>query len=72
MRTRDDLRATEALCPGDACEFEYPARKGWRPGTVEKNGGSWYWQVRDTETGKPVDGLYIEHVRAPGTDPWGR
>lgn len=67
----DDLRATEALEPGDPCEFRYPARREWRPGHVEHNGGSYYWHVTDDETGATTQGLYIEHVRAVGTDPWG-
>lgn len=65
-----DLEKTEALRPGDACEFRFPARREWRPGTVDINGGWGWWRVIDTETGKRCDGLYIEHVRAPGTDPW--
>ncbi len=67
-----DLEKTEALREGDACEFRYPARGTWRKGTVVENGGSSYWKIKDDETGE-VDGFfYIEHVRAPGTDPWGR
>jgi hypothetical protein len=66
-----DLRRTEALQPGDECEFRFPARKEWRRGMVGKNGGPGYWRVLDLETDKHVDGLYIEHVRAPGTNPWG-
>lgn len=30
-----------------------------------------YWHVRDDETGETTRALYIEHVRAVGTDPWG-
>lgn len=67
-----DLEKTERLREGDACEFEYPARKGWRPGVVVRNGGTGYWYVRDDASGEVSYGLYIEHVRAPGTDPWGR
>lgn len=65
-----DLGKTERLQPGDECEFRYPARREWRPGYVVSNGGSYYWQVQDKETGRTCSGLYIEHVRAPGTDPW--
>jgi hypothetical protein len=70
MSKLTDLRLTERLAPGDECEFRYPARPGWRKGVVVKNGGSYYWKVRDTETGEVNHALYIEHVRAPGTDPW--
>ena len=66
-----DLEQTERLRVGDRCEFRYPARVEWRQGVVERNGGSYYWRVRDAITGEVVHGLYIEHVRAPGTDPWG-
>jgi hypothetical protein len=65
-----DLERTERLAAGDACEFRFPARRRWQPGTVVHNGGSGYWHVRDAQ-GASVTGLYIEHVRAPGTDPWG-
>lgn len=64
------LERTEALLPGDKCEFRYPARSEWLPGTVVRNGGAGYWAV-DPDEGKRAHGLYIEHVRAPGTDPWG-
>jgi hypothetical protein len=64
------LRATEALRPGDECEFRFPARNEWRRGMVAKNGGPGYWRVIDVVDDRQVDGLYIEHVRAPGTDPW--
>lgn len=72
-----DLRKTEQLSPGDVCEFRYPARSAWQPGIVVHNGGSLYWQVRDmgdseNRRGQIAAGLYIEHVRAPGTDPWGK
>jgi hypothetical protein len=66
----DDLRHTEDLAPGDPCEFRYPAVATWRPGRVVHNGGSGYWRVTD-ESGDEVQGLYIEYVRAVGTDPWG-
>lgn len=66
-----DMQRTEQLKVGEACEFRFPARREWRPGRVEVNGGSYFWQILDDETGKSVQGLYIEHVRAPGTDPWG-
>lgn len=73
MNDRDfvtDLEKTEVLAPGDPCEFRYPARTEWRAGWVTRNGRAGYWRVVDQETGEEVDGLYIEHVRAPGTDPW--
>jgi hypothetical protein len=66
----DDMRATQELAPGDACEWRYPARSEWNPGRVVSNGGSGYWKVED-DLGGVHGGLYIEHVRAPGTDPWG-
>jgi hypothetical protein len=66
----DALRATEALKAGDPCEWRYPARSEWNLGQVVSNGGSGYWEVRD-ELGGVHGALYIEHVRAPGTDPWG-
>lgn len=66
-----DIQRTEQLAPGDPCEFRHPARAEWRPGRVEHNGGYGYWHVRDDETGTTSRSLYIEHVRAPGTDPWG-
>jgi hypothetical protein len=73
--TLTDLQKLEALSPGDACEFRYPARREWQPGTVVKNGGSSFWEVRDEGDseglkGQVATGLYIEHVRAVGTDPW--
>lgn len=72
-----DLDRTEALAPGDPCEFRYPARAEWQPGTVVRNGGLGYWHVRDEgdsegRRGQITRSLYIEHVRAPGTDPWTR
>lgn len=66
----DDLRLTEQLQPGDDCEFRHPARSEWLPGVVVFNGGYGYWEVRNEATGSLVHGLYIEHIRAPGTDPW--
>lgn len=66
----DDLARTEALRPGDACEFRFPARREWRAGMLVHHGGYGYWRVLDTETGEHVGGLHIEHVRASGTDPW--
>lgn len=60
------LEKIEALRPGDACEFRYPARKEWRRATVVHNGMAHWWKVLDEETGKPVDAIYIEHVRLPG------
>lgn len=76
MNVMTDLAKTRALAPGDACEFRYPARKEWQPGTVVENGGSLWWAVRDEgdsegRKGEVTRGLYIEHVRAVGTDPWG-
>lgn len=65
-----DLEKTEQLCSGEDCEFRHPARTEWRRGVVNRNGGSSYWSVWDVEERKSVDYLYIEHVRAPGTDPW--
>ena len=70
MSALSDLERTERLRTGEPCEFRYPARSEWRMGTVVANGGSSYWQVRDDETGEIARALYIEHVRAPGTDPW--
>jgi hypothetical protein len=66
-----DLEKTQILLPGEKCEFRFPARTGWRQGIVESNGGGNYWRVLDVETGDTVEGIYIEHVRALGTDPWG-
>lgn len=63
------LRLTECLGPGDPCEFRYPARSDWKPATVVRNGGYAHWTV--VRCGATIRGLYIEHVRAPGTDPWG-
>lgn len=65
-----DIRKTERLSVGDPCEFRYPASDQWRSGTVLTNGGPSYWTVVDTETSTELRGLYIEHVRAVGTDPW--
>lgn len=74
--TLTDLEKTERLRTGERCEFRYPARSEWEPGVVVRNGGSGYWHVRDEgdsegRRGQVAEGLYIEHVRAPGTDPWG-
>lgn len=64
------LQKIQALAPGDRCEFRYPARKDWLPGTVVRNGGGWYWSVRD-DSGKVAESIYIEHVRLPGqTEAW--
>lgn len=65
-----DLDKTMALRTGDPCEFRFPARTEWRPGRVEANGGAGYWEVWDDKSGRLCHGLYIEHVRAVGTDPW--
>lgn len=75
-RGMEALQRTEALQPGDRCEFRYPARAEWQPGVVVKNGGSGYWHVRDEgdsegRRGQVAEGFYIEHIRAVGTDPWG-
>jgi hypothetical protein len=69
-KAMSDLKKTQELSPGDDCEFRFPARKEWRAGMVTKNGGGGFWEVHDTADDKVVTGLYIEHVRAPGTDPW--
>lgn len=67
------LRKIEALRPGDACEFHYPARTEWRRGTVCVNGGSGWWTIFDEVEGKSVEGLYIEGIRLPGqTEAWPR
>jgi hypothetical protein len=71
MNKIDWLRQIEALAPGDACEFHYPARSQWLIGTVVRNGGSGYWSIRDErdvegQRGKVQDGLCIEQVRLPG------
>lgn len=77
------LRKIEALRPGDACEFHYPARAEWLPGTVVENGGAYYWTVRDdtpigdprgeNRRGKLATALYIEMIRLPGqTEAWPR
>jgi hypothetical protein len=65
-----DIDKIHALTPGEPCEFRYPARRDWRAGRVDHNGGGSFWRVQDGATGKVVRGLYIEHVRVPGTDPW--
>jgi hypothetical protein len=62
------LRQIEALAPGDACEFHYPARSQWLPGTVVVNGGSGYWHIRDESDvegcrGRVAESIYIEQVR---------
>lgn len=62
----DWLSKIEALRPGDACEFHYPARKEWRRGTVRINGGAHWWTVVDETEQKLVSGLYIEMIRLPG------
>lgn len=75
MKAYEDMLTTEKLKEGDPCEFRYPARSEWQPGTVVFNGMSGMWEVRDEgdsegRRGQVATGLYIEHVRAPGTDPW--
>jgi len=64
-----DVERTQGLQEGDPCEWRYPARREWKRGTVRFNGGSGYWVVVD-EDGIERHGLYIEHVRAVGTNPW--
>lgn len=70
------LRKIEALRPGDACEFHYPARSQWLLGTIVRNGGSGWWSVIDEtdvegRRGKLTEGLYIEQIRLPGqTEAW--
>jgi len=59
------LRQIEDLRPGDACEFHYPARAGWRRATVRVNGMGGWWEIFDEETQKTVSGLYIEMIRLP-------
>lgn len=71
----NDIRTTRDLKPGEPCEFRYPARRDWLPGTVVVNGGGFHWEVRDDSDAEDRKGeintaLYIEHVRALGTDPW--
>lgn len=75
MTYMTDFQRTMALADGDACEFRYPARSEWLPGTVVRNGSSGYWHVRDESDaegrrGQVTTSLYAEHVRAPGTNPW--
>ena len=60
------LRKIEALQPGDACEFRYPAQKAWLPGTVVKNGVAGYWHVQEVRDPNNILSLYIEHIRLPG------
>src|SRR5207244_3937556 len=65
------LSKIEALKPGDACEFRYPARSEWLPGIVVQNGGAGWWSVRnegaaEERHGQIESSLYIEHVRLPG------
>jgi len=75
-RSQSWLGKIEALKPGDACEFHYPARRAWLPGTIVKNGGSNFWSVRDDSDaegrrGQVSDCLYIEMIRLPGqTEAW--
>lgn len=71
LRSLESFKDAEELRPGDRCEFHYPARSAWQPGTVVRNGGSGYWEVRDEgdsegKRGVVARGLYIEHVRAVG------
>lgn len=72
------LDRIEALRPGDACEFHYPARTEWLPGTVVVNGGPHWWTIRDDSDvegrrGKEQSGLYIEGIRCVGqTEAWPR
>ena len=55
----------KALRPGDPCEFRFPARPGWMPGTIVLNGDSGYWHIRDAN-GKVHKALYAEYVKAKG------
>lgn len=75
MVSGSDLQRTEQLAVGDPCEFRYPARSEWRSGHVASNGAAGYWSVCDDvcddESNALASGLYIEHIRAVGTDPWG-
>jgi hypothetical protein len=70
------LSKIEALKPGDACEFHYPARSEWMPGVIVVNGGSGYGSVRDEsvtegQRGRVTGSLYIEMIRLPGqTEAW--
>lgn len=67
------LSKIEALRPGDACEFHYPARAEWIAGIVVVNGGSGWWTIRDAATGRQTSGHYIEAVRLPGqVEAWPR
>lgn len=72
------LSKIEALRPGDPCDFHYPARTEWLPGTVVVNGGAGWWTVRDDSDvegrrGREQSGLYIEGIRCPGqTEAWSR
>lgn len=59
------LRKIEALRPGDACEFHYPARAEWRRGTVRVNGLDGWWTIFDETEQKIVSGIDIENVRLP-------
>ncbi len=69
------LQKIEALASGDKCEFHYLARSKWLPGTVVRNGKSYYWSIRDDSDGeghgKVCHAIVIEHVRLPGqTEAW--
>lgn len=64
------LERIQALQPGDACEFEYPASPGWRPGVVVENGGSGYWRIEPVGLIAKLRGdgeacVHIEQVRLP-------
>lgn len=71
------LQKIEALKPGDACDFKWPARRTWHKGEVVHNGMAYYWTVKITESyvdevngevykvGDEARGLYIEQIRLP-------
>lgn len=64
------IAEVEGLKPGDSCQWRPPALADWRPGTVVKNGGAYYWTVRD-EGGGEHRALHIENIRpADGRDLW--
>lgn len=69
-REPDWLSRIEDLEVGDACEFL--GNSVHHAGIVVKNGGAYYWHVRDA-AGIVHRGLFIEHIRLPGqTEAWPR
>lgn len=54
----------ERLKKDDECEFRFEAAEGWHPGIVVKNGGAYYWVIRDQE-GKEHS-FWIECIRCKG------